>query len=429
MATEIKAIQCPKCGSTAKTDLGLDHFRCDSCGTEYFLDNRKTFAGPKPGIIDPRRPVTSPRRASVVIFFLFVILVGVLALFLIYISSTTSSPNNAGFSGNSSSAEPATWQYVYSYAYLSADGRPIIVAIGTLTDNRTSGNLPEPYIFFFDAIKNSLIKRFQIPGRDQSTTSDGWDFKQFSNGDLFVESERKLLYKIDKEGYSIKDVTQTFGAGQPELSSGIAEVQFVYNSGDGFKLLTDDGKELYYFPLIHKVYTQNEYYSAEEGMKGLLSGAVPAIGFTFSANNDVLVRDGVRLVKYRYMNNGGGPQEEETFWYENGKPKAIDHDRSRAISFADFTPGRLYFRPKALYSDSDYVLISYAPTAANTGRLVQCFNARSAAIVFTTPLDDSNLEDGTIRYKDGFVLHYGWVYLIDMKGKLTKLKNGNYYGS
>ncbi len=39
MAKEIKAIQCPKCGSTRKVEIKPEFYRCSSCDTEYFLDN------------------------------------------------------------------------------------------------------------------------------------------------------------------------------------------------------------------------------------------------------------------------------------------------------------------------------------------------------------------------------------------------------
>ena len=39
MAKTIKAIICPKCGSNQNTEIKLDYYRCNSCKTEYFLDN------------------------------------------------------------------------------------------------------------------------------------------------------------------------------------------------------------------------------------------------------------------------------------------------------------------------------------------------------------------------------------------------------
>lgn len=419
MATEITAIQCPKCGSTGKTELRADHYRCESCGTEYFLDNGNTSPSRPPGIVDPRRPVTPARRIYLAIVFIVLILVGFVRMLVISPSDTVSAP------------EPPTWQYVYQYVYLSADGRPIVVGIGTLTDNKVPGQLPEPYIFFFDALKGTLIKRFQIPGRDHTTTSDGWDFQQLSNGDLYVDAERKQLYKIDKASYSIKDVTQTFGEDQPELAGGIAAVALIPSgNNDGFAVVTNDGKDLWYFPLIHKVYKQREFWDAQTGMITALPGAVAATAFCFTSLQHGDDDDSIRLIKYRFLDNGSGPKKTEyPFWQPSGQPAPINPDFQRILSRANFTPGRLYFSPEVLYSDSDYVLISYAPTAAKSGWLVQCLDAHTADIVFTTQLDNNSPGDGATRYKGGFAIYNIGIELIDMKGKIKKLKYDNENGS
>ena len=39
MPKHIKTIKCPQCGITRATQLREDHYRCDSCSTEYYLDS------------------------------------------------------------------------------------------------------------------------------------------------------------------------------------------------------------------------------------------------------------------------------------------------------------------------------------------------------------------------------------------------------
>lgn len=39
MAKQLKVIKCPQCGSTQKTLVKEDQYICQSCETEYFLDN------------------------------------------------------------------------------------------------------------------------------------------------------------------------------------------------------------------------------------------------------------------------------------------------------------------------------------------------------------------------------------------------------
>ena len=39
MAKQIKVIKCPNCGSIEKSEIKPEHYRCDNCNTEYFLDS------------------------------------------------------------------------------------------------------------------------------------------------------------------------------------------------------------------------------------------------------------------------------------------------------------------------------------------------------------------------------------------------------
>ena len=39
MATKIKAVKCPQCGSEKHEQIDEKRFRCKSCGTEFFFDD------------------------------------------------------------------------------------------------------------------------------------------------------------------------------------------------------------------------------------------------------------------------------------------------------------------------------------------------------------------------------------------------------
>ena len=426
MATAIKAIQCPKCGSTEKTELRLDHYRCDSCGTEYFLDNGNTKAAPSPGIVDPRTPQKAGGKFSPVGCFITVLIVIVLIAVALIAGMHGSSSQLLSSNGSSVAEDRMSRQYEYSYAFVSADDRPTVVWAGSLGKSSAS-YLREPYVFFIDALTDSLLKSVPIPG--QKNNEVAYRFQQFSNGDLYLNVDRATLFQVDKGSFGLKDVTQTIGSQERALQSGIAQIQFVPSQDeDGFKVITNDGRNLYYFPLVHKIYKEKELWEAEKGMNTLLPGAVEATRFTYSEKSDSRYEDTIELVKYRFMDNRGGPKDLPWFrWDDRFSPPLFIYPKAdfRCLSYTNFTPGRLYFDPKVLYCDNDYVLISFATTAAGRIRYIQCMDARNAAIVFTTRLDETNLEDGTIRFKGGFVCRYNGVYVIDMNGRLKKVKTGN----
>ena len=431
MAIEIRAIECPKCGSTEKTEVRLEHFRCDSCGTEYFLDDGNTVKqGANPDSTNPRGTTSADTLFTPpVIYYIFFGVVAAIVLIVSAIGSSYRSHPSATGTDTTTSATtlPTTWQYSTCHVYLSADDKPIIVGEGRLSSYKNNSYKEEPYIFFVDAVTGYMLKKFPIPNGQKDAVT--YKFRQFSNDDLYLTADKTTLFLVDKRSFSLEDVTQTFGSRQRELQSGIAQVEFVPSSyEDGFKLMTNNGKYLYYFPLKNKIYKEMGFWEAQKGMKTLPSVSVETTGFTFSFKSTSRDDDTIQLVKYRYLDNRGGPKILPWFrWDDRFHPPLFifPKDDYRILSYSNFTPGRLYFEPKVLYSDDDYVLISYATAAAGTIRYVQCLSARSAEIVFTTRLDDLNLEEGTVRFQGGFISWYNDIYWIDMNGKVQKIKTSN----
>ena len=39
MATKIKAVKCPQCGSEKHEKIDEKRFRCKSCGTEFYIED------------------------------------------------------------------------------------------------------------------------------------------------------------------------------------------------------------------------------------------------------------------------------------------------------------------------------------------------------------------------------------------------------
>ncbi len=65
MAKQIKAIACPRCRSTQKATIRPDTYRCENCGTEYFLDSDDiTITVRQVAPVAPPRPAMAPVPAS-----------------------------------------------------------------------------------------------------------------------------------------------------------------------------------------------------------------------------------------------------------------------------------------------------------------------------------------------------------------------------
>lgn len=439
MAKAIKAIECPKCGSTQKAAVRPDVFRCESCGTEYFLDNDDINVNHTIRHLPPPPAPEIPPARRVLLGVIALVLLGLVWRLLfhheappqtIYVPSVV-----AGAAAEEGPKKP-TFSSREARLYLSPTNQPVLFQVGS---RRYAGNPQDSsYARFVDAATGTALKNVALPIAP-GTSSPDFDLKQFSTGELYLIANKTAVYRVDKASYAIKEVTRTLFQGQPALASGIATVAAGADDyGDYFDVFTNDGRNLLYFPLIRKVYTQDGFYDAKHGFQNLQPRSPTRSAFIFSLKSTMYPDDKIQLIKYQYRDNTGGAKDPPRFeWSDDygGSGVFTDADphrkllitpselkEARVLSFADFTPGRLYFEPRLLYADADYVLLAFKPTASPTVPVsLQCLSARTAAIVFTQPLAAPDSPDRAIRYPGGFALQDGrQTYTISLSGQLTK---------
>ncbi|MDO7876657.1 hypothetical protein Q5H93_18065 [Hymenobacter sp. ASUV-10] len=441
MAKSIKAIKCPHCGSTQKTEVRPDVFRCEGCGTEYFLDNddiNVNYTVRQEPLGTPGQPPV--KRAVIVAGLAAVVMFGFVLLRLLFSSSSSPTPGSYSVT-TADEEEDYTKKFNFSsretLLYLAPSQKPVLLQIGTRNYYRVTKD--SAYAVFRDATTGTVLKSVPLNVPPGTSSFPDFDLKHFYNGELYLVANKMAVYRVDKANYSFKDVTKTLFQGQSELASGVATVEAGDNDyGDYFSVFTNDGRNMMFFPLINKVYSKDNFYDARYGFNNLQPNSPTATGFIFSRRSTSYPEDKIQLIKYQYRHNLGGAQSLPHFeWSDDYGGSGIFTDAdphvkrlitpyekkgARLLSYADFTPGRLYFEPHLLYSDKEYVLISFKPTAAPSARpAVQCLRADTGAIVFTQPLEEGNSPDDAVRYPGGFALHDGdETYTISLDGKLTK---------
>lgn len=427
MAREIKVIQCPKCGSTQKVEIRADYYRCSNCDTEYFLDDDDitithniTYNHAHTG----NAPVKKP-AAVIGIVFLFIIIGSLLAFWLTFQSSN--SPDTVlGFE------KPDTeysWRDHDVVAFTNENGMPILIMFGqrditTGDDTSKSGK----YAIYYDFLSGKEIKaeRFEILKAER----ENFVFNTFENGDVYAIANSMLLYKLDQHSMSLRPITM-LDQEHAELSAGIADYDFINDSyGDGMKLLTNDGKNYSYYPIADVVYDQDQVRQAERALKIKDPKAKTRTFIDFSLPNTSFPDEKIQLYKWTQKDNMGGPNDWTYFewnsYYDNRgvlKKQPYRGTGDLLIKYEDLTPDRLYFSPKMLFYNEDYILISMKTTAGKNAKVaLQCLDAKTGDIVFTYPFsDDVYLDENAIRYKNGFVTFSGmFAVAVDMKGKLVK---------
>lgn len=421
MATEIKAIECPKCGSTQETEIRPKFFRCENCGTEYYLDTGDININVQQvPVLMATTPAVPAKPGVGVLGALMLMMLGMTLLSGIAHLINSFTDNSKAGSGVATNSRPAyNWQPTQSWLYLGPNGKPMLFQVGKRSYPTNAQD--SVYTVFSDAFTGQALRSRPLLVDAQSAY---FEFKQFTDGELFMLMNRTTMYQVSKAALTVEDVTKSLFAGVPELANGIASIESSSDDfGDGFGVVTNDGRSYGYFPRVNGLF-KDGFFAAEDGFKHLKPSTTVHTGFAFTRLSTTYPDERPQLIKYSYRDNNGGPSNTPAFqWeydYRNSDRFAKDDPRlkvlltaqeqaaSRVSSFEDFTPGRLYFGQHLLYSDEDYVLLAFQPTAAPASPVqVQCLNAQSGSIVFTLPLPQGGGTKQVVRYADGFMLFDG----------------------
>lgn len=449
MAKSIKAIKCPHCGSTQATHIKEDYYKCNNCGTEYFLDNDDINVNVKYNY--NRNP---NNEAATIFKVLGIIGVVVILIFIILGFSICSSSKRRSKSKQlltsydtyeSSSIQkekedPDKHDDYYEKAHLftSDKNEPLIFTITkrsyvTADDPRTGY-----YLSFVNVLDQKALeaKEFKLDIKDLKKS----ELRVFIDGNIYVIINKQKLFKIDTKTLDIQDVTTELFSKQEVFSSGVANLEFVYElRGNGLKVVTNMGKEYFYYPMVDKVYTEKNVYDAGQGFASLLPGAKDVTYYTFTSKSDDF-DEPIQLLKVVYRSNNGGPEENPYTikWFKDYvryglitddtpyTKQLFRKDRNRIVSYKDLTPGRIYFRADVSYYDDQNIIISYKPTVADDiDRILQCLDVNTLEIKWTFTLDmikGSGYIERFISFNNGYVAQISSSkYLIISKdGKFEK---------
>ena len=423
MSTHIKALKCPQCGSTRATKISEDHYRCDSCSTEFYLDSdditihHKVEAKPAPN--------TFLRR------LLLIILAPAAFFSLITIGLIVWGSSREETSRERDGEEHMSYACERLMAFSSKAGRPIVVLCGAARRDDSSGDWDHAkgIMYFFDGETYEIIKKLELP--DVTGRVSVTDARQFEDGTYYVVLNEKRLFAIDR---STLDVKEIHGEDYklPELSEGFGKVALYFHEyGDALKVETNLGKKFVYYPIANKLYTDQSIFKAYEDK---LPAPKLRTRFTFSEQmmGSDYMDEQIQLVRYQTLEQLGYPRRTPHFGWENdyhsSYPKKIfvsqySVEESRLQSYEDFTPGAYYFSPTVLYESDDQILISFKPTAAADAKtMLRCLDAQTGKVLWSCSegLDGLDFCLGVARFSGGYVLvDYSRSWLISSEGKVV----------
>lgn len=450
MAKQIKVIKCPHCGSIDKTTIKEDHFRCNACNTEYFLDNDDiniNYNYNNKELIDNRTKKII-LTAVAVIFGLFILtkIIGVL------FSGTKSNSSHETRSTYTTPVEPEKektfyWSNTASLGFSDSEGSPWIIKAGNRYSSLGSSDREKTITLqIIDVEKEKVISTNTIEVNKTSSV----DLRLFDDNNTYMIVNKSRLYQLNQASKEVVEITSEYSSKHLDLKEGIANIEFVSESnGSGFNILTNDGKRFYYYPIIDKLYTKNQVFDAQGGFNNIPKDApiVTRFAFTYKGAGSNYPDEKLQLIKYTRKLAPGYPRDRYTFeWRDYGGSgiftgrdpyrKVLMNDycqrRMRLTGFKDFTPGRLYFEPKVLSNENLKLLIRFKNSLSEDALFsLQSVNTETAEVDWTLSSDQLKVRleglDGCRVYKDGYFLYNSNnIALISYEGKIIReftLKN------
>ena len=422
MPTHIKALKCPQCGSTRATKISEDHYRCDSCSTEFYLDSDD--------ITIHHKVETKPAPNTFLRRLLLIILAPAAFFSLITIGLIVWGSSREETSREGDGEEHMSYACERLMAFSSTAGRPIVVLCGAARRDDSSGDWDHAkgIMYFFDGETYEIIKKLELP--DVTGRVSVTDARQFENGTYYVVLNKQRLFAIDR---STLDVKEIHGEDYklPELSEGFGKLALYFHEyGDALEVETNLGKKFVYYPIANKLYTDQSIFKAYEDK---LPAPKLRTRFTFSEQmmGSDYMDEQIQLVRYQTLEQLGYPRRTPHFGWENDRhsyyPKKIFVsqyfvEESRLQSYEDFTPGAYYFSPTVLYESDDQILISFKPTAAaDAKKMLRCLDAQTGQVLWSCSegLDGLDFCLGVARFSGGYVLvDYSHSWLISSEGKV-----------
>ena len=422
MPTHIKALKCPQCGSTRATKISEDHYRCDSCSTEFYLDSDD--------ITIHHKVETKPAPNTFLRRLLLIILAPAAFFSLIAIGLIVWGSSREETSRERDGEEHMSYACERLMAFSSTAGRPIVVLCGAARrdDSSRDWDHAKGIMYFFDGETYEIIKKLELP--DVTGRVSVTDARQFEDGTYYVVLNKKRLFAIDR---STLDVKEIHGEDYKlsELSEGFGKLALYFHEyGDALEVETNLGKKFVYYPIANKLYTDQSIFKA---YKDKLPAPQLRTHFTFSEQmtGSDYKDEQIQLVRYQTLEQLGYPRRTPHFGWENDRhsyyPKKIFvsqyfAEESRLQSYEDFTPGAYYFSPKVLYESSEQVLISFKPTAAADAKIMlRCLDAQTGKVLWSCSegLDGLDFCLGVARFSGGYVLvDYSHSWLISSEGKV-----------
>lgn len=397
MATKIKAVKCPQCGSEKHTRIDEKRFLCKHCGTEFFLDdddininvNHRFDFGSSTDTAQGLGKVAKAGVLAFIIPFVFIILiVGTTML------STSHKANSMGEDSVSVREETG---YLFP---MKVDGR---MCFFYLVDrsyrvgyNEDESKYTDGYYYGFrDALSGKVLSEGLLVSEEEAEKFAMFSFSQseiryfHQAGRWYLVVPDRFIYEIDPKTRSVKDVSETLFEKKPAMSTGLSLAKFISkDAGEGFMVSNNMAEAYYYFPATGRLYTKEAFDYARRLPPAELNGELRDSTYyklqrvNISENTSAGGR--LRLWQVQFRFHLGDPQDAQYFSYDMTRQW---NDDGRLLSTRPITDWFTGFDARLIYQDARYLLLTYHANVSEEAPSVFQLRNTEGTILWTRPLD------------------------------------------
>ena len=437
MAKQIKVIKCPNCGSIEKTEIKPEHYRCENCNTEYFLDSDDINVNVK--YHNHNQNSTQTNYLDEANIKSIIIIVACIVVAIVFGSLISIFFKSKSYSNNSYSNPPVTHttkstksdttlpaetknsvkDVNYHYCSLTlVENKPFIISIA---QRKYSQSSQSKYFFVVhDLLANKIVQESEIADLKMDNFGNvKWDSHDFTQDKTYLTAGKRSAFLLDKKKLTLTEVTSSLLENYPQYNTGIASINITTaQSTRGarvFHILTDDGQKIYYFPIQDKAYVDNnDFYMALKNFDQV-NDSSEHTAFSFAQRYD---KD-FKLIKFTYVSpdgksyytftsadvgdertDGSGKFTDEASAY-NIDNTFYRNSKYRLVSHQNLTPNRLYFSPEIVYFDDTSLIIKTKASASpdshynyqrldtNTGKVLWTLSEDKIRIKEVTHLNDN----------------------------------------
>lgn len=382
MAKKVKPISCPKCGSVNKTDLGEDRFRCNSCKTEYYLDDDYTHVVHHVKNYNNTQ-YSPPASISFEYWRKLLLVIGIFFVAISVISITLSKLTGNQKTSDSSNFSKSRVLDSKTFLCKNRKNEPMYLVV-TEEGSYTGSN--SNFKAYFISPVGKVLKDVSLNSIvDAEFKVHSLMPKYFSNGDAYALYKNNSLFKILPDQMEFRKMGDDF-FNKPEFASGTAKIEDYYNA-DGFKLLTQDGKSFVFMPITQMVIPAAELHEIERSNPP--QGKVKTF-YDFATKDDL-----GQLVLYHQKFQTGYPWDKIYFdMPEDYEPDLGVQPRFGRANLLDYkvVSERIFFKPDVL-AFNDQMVVAFLQTDAGdeAERKIQALDTKTGNVLWTyTPKPESN---------------------------------------